>query len=119
MKPTKERMQMLKNGNVFDGLEGISNASQKRMIETQRHCQFMDMTAHIHVPKIAPEVWATKYLKTNEKKFALKHIEDILKSLAVPEPHPINKAFLEMEQTKKNIEFYTIAYSYIKNHYGN
>jgi len=85
------------------------------MVETQRHCTFMDMTAHLYVPKMAPEVWADKFLKMNEKKRALKHIEDILKSL-IPqeEPHPINRAFFGMEQVKKNIEFYTIAYNRIK-----
>lgn len=114
IKPTKERFNLLKSGNVFDGLEGIKNPAEKRRIECDRHNKLLDM---IGSPKVAPEKWARGFMLTHDKKAALRYIEGILKSL-VPqdEPHPINRPFFESKITKQNIIFYKNAYGYIKNH---
>jgi hypothetical protein len=115
MKPTKERLHLLKSGNVFDGLEGIKNPAEKRRIECSRHNKLLEM---IGSPKIDPVKWAKGFMLGHTKKEAIHFVEEILKSL-VPqgEPHPINKPFFESSITKKNIEFYLNVYGYIRNHY--
>ena len=116
MKPTKERLHLLKSGNVFDGLDAIKNPAEKRRLECSRHNKLLEM---IGSPKVSPEKWAKGYMIMHSKKDALHKISEILKSL-VPkdEPHPINRPFFESKITKQNITFYTNAYGYIKNHYG-
>lgn len=117
IKPTKERFNLLKSGNVFDGLEGIKNPAEKRRIECSRHNKLLEMMGS---PKVDPVEWAKGFMLGHTKKDALHYVGGILKSL-IPqeEPHPINRPFFESSITKKNIEFYTNVYGYIKNRYGN
>ena len=112
MQPTAIRMKMLKSGDVFNGLEKIRNKAQRRLEETHRHNEFMDMLGY---KKVDPVKWSKGFIKKHGKERAVYIIENMMKDLANAGDHVLTRPYIESKTTRKNIIFYKNALAYIKN----
>jgi len=108
--PTKKRMKLMKAGDVFTGLNKIKNKGQRRLLESERHNNFMDM---LPVDKVSPNIWAEGLMTNLGINRAISVIEGILKGSKAADP--MMTPYLESRTAIKNKNFYINALGYLRN----